>query len=206
MVITVKQVLHLIRQSAAEAMMRSDIFERFPDGIDFVVVSPLAEGTDRLVAQAGIDLKYRLGAILPFCAADYEATFDLGDRAVAEFRALLDAAAPPAGYGVLVLDGQAGSHQQRDAAFMNCARAVARWSDILIAILSEDRTTSQTGLSVHDAMQAGVPVILIDPKQSKNFTVRHCADGKEIPSPDRDQRIGELVSSLLMHRRTAPTA
>jgi hypothetical protein len=206
-VITMNEVLSLIRQSAENALKLPYIREQFADGLDLVVVSPLAEGADRLIAQAGIDLKYRLGAILPFNVTDYEATFDLEDRAksVAEFRALLDTAAPPNGYGILVLDGDAAAGQQRDIAFMNCAMAVIRWSDILIAILSEDKVSSRTGRSVQEAIGAGVPVILIDPKQPASFILRLYSKGKMASSSAHAQRIGEFVVSLLTHRQSTST-
>ena len=201
-VITVKEVLGLIRQSAELAMKQPLIRERFVNGVDLVVVSPLAEGADRLIAQAGLDLNYRLGAILPFRVTDYEATFNLGDRAksVTDFRALLDAAAPPDGYGIFALDGDATADPQRDVAFMDCARAVISWSDILVAVLSDDKANSQTGRSVQEAMHAGVPIILIDPKQPESFTLRLCTDGKITSSPAHVQRLREYVVSLVTQR------
>ncbi|MGC9953146.1 MAG: hypothetical protein ABSD21_02555 [Rhizomicrobium sp.] len=207
LVVTVKEVLNLVRQSAEKALRQPHVRELFADGLDFVVISPLAEGADRLIAQAALAQKYRLGAILPFNVADYEATFDPEDRAksVTEFRTLLDAAAPPDGYGIFAFDGDATAGPQRDAAFMDCARTVIGWSDILIAILSEDKVRSRTGRSVQEAIDAGVPVILIDPKQPDSFTLRLCADGRKTSSSAHAQRVREFIVSLLTHRQSTST-
>ena len=204
---TAREILSLIRQSTEQAFKQPHINERFAGGLDLVVVSPLAEGADRLIAQAGIALKFRLGAILPFNVADYEATFGLRDRvnSVTEFRTLLDAAAPPDGYGILALDGDATAGPQRDTAFMDCARAVISRSDILVAILSKDKVNSQTGRSVQEAIDVGVPVILIDPIQPASFTLRLCADEKKASLPTHAQRVSEFVVSLLTHRQSPST-
>ena len=193
---TVKTVLSLVRRSAEEALKQPDVRERWPD---LVIVSPLAEGADRLIARAGIELNCRLGAILPFDIPDYEATFDPVDRskAIADFRALLDTAAPPHGYGVLVLDGDAAAGPPRDAAFANCARAVTRRSDILIAILAKDRTDSRTGCSVREAVDIGVPVVVIDPRQPAGFSLRHRSDGIERSSSGPARRLDEFIVSML---------
>jgi hypothetical protein len=197
MIATVNEVLSLIRQSAHDALKQTCIREQFAAGLDLVVVSPLAEGADRLIARAGLEQKYLLGAILPFAVPDYEVTFDLGDRAkaIADFRALLEAAALPNGYGVLVLDGDATAGPPRDAAYLDCAKAVSRWSDILLAILSEDRMSSQTGHSVQEAVDMGVPVVLIDPQRPESFTLRFHAEGPSSPEPA--QRLGEFIVSML---------
>jgi hypothetical protein len=206
---TVNKVLNLIRKAAEDALKLASIREQFADGLDLVVVSPLAEGADRLIAQAGLEKGYRLGAILPFAIPDYEATFNLGNhaKAVADFRALLAKAALPEGYGVLVLDGDATAGPQRDAAFLNCAKAVTHWSDILIAILSEDRAISQTGYSVQEAVEMGVPVVLIDPKRPESFTLRLHAEGYDPSSSEPAQRLSEFIASMLAPSvKSAPEA
>ncbi len=133
-------------------------------GADLVLVSPLAQGADRLIAEAGLAQGYRLEAVLPGARADYEKTFDLGEAEaeIAAFRALLDQAAPPAGFGILAMDGDL-SPDGRDRAFLDCADAVIRRADIVLAILSADRWESQTGRTVTDAVARGTPLVVIDP-------------------------------------------
>ncbi|MEI9985889.1 MAG: hypothetical protein WDN69_23520 [Aliidongia sp.] len=66
------------------------------------MVSPLAEGADRLAAIEASRLGYRLHVPMPFAQAEYERDFDAASRA--EFRALLEQAR--ADEGVVALDGR----------------------------------------------------------------------------------------------------
>ncbi len=193
---TVEEVLRLIRGAAEAALTRPHLREQFEGELELALVSPFAEGADRLIAEIGIAQNYRLGAILPFAPAEYEKTFDLTDPlvAVSQFRALLDQAALPRGHGILVLDG-ATAVSQRDDAFLNCAKAVIRWSDIVVAILSEDRRVSQTGLSVQEAIDLGLPVVVIDPAHPKTFAVY--IEHEHSKSPDMSKCIEDIISSLL---------
>ncbi len=196
---TVQKVLKAIQSAAEGALQQRPTSEQFIGGLDLVVVSPLAEGADRLIAHAGLAQNYQLGAVLPFAVPDYEATFDLGDRveATADFRALLAAAALPKGYGVLVLDGDTTGGPPRNAAFLDCAKAVSRWSDIMIAILAEGRESSQTGCSVRDAVNMGVPVVVIDPQRPDVFTLRTIDVDRGSSSADPAGRLAEFVVSML---------
>ena len=47
-------------------------------GSEFVIVSSLAEGSDRLVAEAGLAGGYTLEAVLPFARAEYARDFHAG--------------------------------------------------------------------------------------------------------------------------------
>ncbi len=50
------------------------------EAADMIAVSPLAEGSDRLFAEAALDLGYALHGLLPFTSADYERTFSKSGR------------------------------------------------------------------------------------------------------------------------------
>ncbi len=156
------QVIATVRR--ALAIVRHATEAAWP-GADLVLVSPLAQGADRMIVQAGLRLDYRLEAVLPGAQADYEQTFDLGDPTaeVAAFRTLLQHAEPPAGYGCHTLDGNLKEPAARDQAFLACADVVTRRADIAIAILSGERWESHTGRSVKDAIARDMPLILIDP-------------------------------------------
>ena len=68
------------------------------------LLSPLAEGADRLVAKAALLSGYRLEVAMPFAQAEYEQDFD--PEGVTEFRALLDQARDgPGDRRVLAIDG-----------------------------------------------------------------------------------------------------
>lgn len=90
-----------------------------------VVLSPLAEGADRLVAQrvlarAGTELE----AVLPMDEAEYEADF-AGDRSRSEFRSLLARARM-----IHRLSGSAN----REEAYAAAGRYVVDHCDVLIAL------------------------------------------------------------------------
>ncbi|RZS79376.1 hypothetical protein EV189_3728 [Motilibacter rhizosphaerae] len=125
--------------------------------VGITVVSPLAEGADRLVARAGLAAGHGLEVLLPLEPADYQDDFG-SERSREEFRALLAAARsttrlPPVA--------------SRDLAYLAAGQAVVARSDVLLALV-DDRETDGVGgtRDVLDlAARAGVPVrrIRLDP-------------------------------------------
>lgn len=97
-----------------------------PVPVKLVLVSPLAQGADQLIATTALAMGYRLAAVLPAAQADYERTFDLGTEKedIATFRDLVAKSHPPLGEGCLILDGDMSSRDGRDRAFLACADAV----------------------------------------------------------------------------------
>ncbi|MDE3114379.1 MAG: hypothetical protein KGL26_02155 [Pseudomonadota bacterium] len=192
----VEEVLAAIRKAAESALEAGRARADFHGDLDLVLLSPLAEGADRMAAEAAQRQGWRLGAILPLAVADYEASFDLGERgdAVAAFRALLCACELPAGHGVFVLDGSAAP-DQRDDAFLRCAKALARWSDILIAVCEEERQSSQSWYSARQAIEEGAPVVAIDPGRPEDYAI--WIDGARVPRQERDGALATLVRAIL---------
>jgi class 3 adenylate cyclase len=157
---TVERVLFNIRAGV------DAIPQRPPAPVKLVVVSPMAQGADQLIAKSAIAAGYRLAAVLPAAQADYERTFDVDteDDDIATLRDLIAKAHPPAGEGCLVLDGDMSSEEGRDRAFLACADAVILGADMVMAILSNDRWQSQSGQTARDALARGIPVIVISPE------------------------------------------
>src|SRR5207245_202586 len=92
------------------------------------LISPLADGADRLVAEEGLRLGYRLEAALPFAQAEYEQDFDPPSRE--QFHALLAetmADPPVAPARMLALDGSRGG--LADASYEAVGRLVVRNCD-----------------------------------------------------------------------------
>jgi hypothetical protein len=116
----------------------------------FRLLSPLAEGADRLVAEAALPLGYVLEAPLPFPQADYESDFR---ASVPAFRALLGRAAHR-----LELDGARGDHE--DPSYEAVGRHVVRNADLMIAIWDGRAAGGRGGTAdiVRFAISAGVPV------------------------------------------------
>jgi hypothetical protein len=92
-----------------------------------VAISPLAEGADRLLAEAALEQGFSLFCPLPFPRAEYENDFD-SDASKAQYRVLLDRA----GEQVLALDGTRGEAQDRS--YEAVGRFVVRNCDILVAV------------------------------------------------------------------------
>jgi hypothetical protein len=115
------------------------------------IVSPLAEGADRLVAEEGLKLGAELAAPLPFAQSDYELDFPGG---VDEFRALLARAS------VFTLDGSRETEAARVESYQSVGHFVVRNCDLMIAIWDggRERGIGGTGEIVRFAVGAGLPV------------------------------------------------
>lgn len=126
------------------------------------LISPLADGADRLVAAAAPD-GYQLDVVLPFPKDAYKATFnpDAHEEGVAAFDALLERAGPR----VLTLDGDTEDATDRRRGYEAVGRLVVRNCELLIAIW-DDNTPAKgkggTADTVQFAIRAGVPVWWID--------------------------------------------
>ena len=115
------------------------------------LISPLAEGADRLAAEAALALGYRLEAPLPFAAAEYEHDFP---GTAAEFRNQLAAAEPH----VLALDGARGGSEDRS--YEAVGRLVVRNCDLLIAVWDGGKGLGRGGTAeiVQYAARHGLPI------------------------------------------------
>ncbi len=122
------------------------------------VASPLAEGADRIVAEAGLAAEFGLSAILPFGRADYRTDFESEASRLAYDALLAKAGA------VFELDGRrdAAARAYEAAGLLMLANA-----DIVIAIWDQmpAEGIGGTALIVERAMAEDVPVILIDPRE-----------------------------------------
>ncbi len=123
-------------------------------GARMVVVSPLAEGADRIVARAALAAGARLEAPLPFPRRVY--LDDFGPESQAEFTELLSRAD-----AVFELDG---ARSDAEAAYEAVGRIVYAQSDVLIAIWDGETSRGRggTGQIVSEACAAGSAVIWID--------------------------------------------
>lgn len=119
------------------------------------IVSPLADGADRIVAEAALTAGATLQAPLPFSRATYED--DFGDASTADFRALLERAER-----VFELNGD---RAEPEAAYEAVGRVVLGHSDILIAVWDGQaaRGRGGTGQIVEEALKLGVPVVWVRP-------------------------------------------
>ncbi len=140
------------------------------------LISPLADGADRLVAMAALDLQDRtpdpgcaivLEVTMPFEQAAYEQTFakDKPDNArqasVTAFRELLARAEGR----VLELDGAITPDTVRHDSYTAVGRTVVRNCDLLIVIEDPDQISKGPGGTrdiARYAGQVGVPMLIFD--------------------------------------------
>jgi hypothetical protein len=124
------------------------------------IISPLAEGADRIVARAGLALGADLQCALPFHADEY--CLDFEDAASREeFRALLAKAS-------VVFEADA-SRDAEEVAYERIGRMVLEQSDFLIAIWDGEPAAGRGGTAqiVEEAMAQNVPVLWLHASEPK---------------------------------------
>jgi len=118
------------------------------------VISPLAEGSDRLVADEARKLGHDIQCPIPLALDEYENDFETLESK-SQFKELLDLAS-----ATLILDG---SPEDRDSAYEAVGRVVLRQSDVLIAIWNGQKPGGKggTGQIVKEALDKKIPTVWI---------------------------------------------
>jgi molybdopterin-guanine dinucleotide biosynthesis protein A len=129
-----------------------------------VIVSSLAEGADRIVAEAGLAAGFGLQVVLPFPRAEYARDFAT-PQSRATFAALLARAA-----SVVELDGVA---EERSRAYEAAGLFMLANIDALIAVWDGEEAAGRggTGQIVSRAVAEGRGVIWIDPRNAQALQV-----------------------------------
>lgn len=150
--------LALLRQRAREAL--SAIADCAP-ATPIVVISPLAEGADRLIAREAVDAGHLLDCVLPFPRDDYATDF-AGAATRAEYYTLLACAGQ-----VTELHGSRATPEVTNAAYMAAGEHVVEHADVIIAIWdgAEARGSGGTGDVVALALACSLPILWIDATQ-----------------------------------------
>lgn len=152
----VRECLRIIRAAALTAMEAAAQPGTTPHPM-LRVVSPLAEGADRIVAMEGIALGFELVSPLPFPRDEYERDF-ASEASRAEYRALLSQAVR-----VHELNGSRQTVRREQHAYAAAGRAVLNESDILIAVWDGTAALGSGGTEdiVQQAMWEAIPVVWI---------------------------------------------
>jgi hypothetical protein len=139
------------------------------------IVSTIAEGSDRIVATAALNLGYKLHCVLPFARNLFEEDFE-GDESKEEFRALLEKAE-----SVLELPNHPTSAATRDAGYTAAGRTVTAESDLLLAIWDgqEARGEGGTGQMVKEALEHSRPIVWINAKAPHDSCLLNQNGGQE---------------------------
>jgi hypothetical protein len=141
--------------------------------VGLTVVSALAEGADRLVADAGRALGARLEVILPLATADYEQDFE-SDASRSQFRMLLSSAAH-----VTVV----GPRPERDEAYLQAGKRIVDRSDVLLAIWDGQpaRGVGGTAEIIEYADERATPVLWLEAQRETGITGIRARPGRDFP-------------------------
>ena len=127
------------------------------------LVSSLAEGSDRIAADAALAKGMPLDVVLPCASAIYEQTF-VDDSSRAEFATLLDKARACL---ILPSSGELGAASEAELAraYEAAGLTMLAQADILIAVWDGEPAKGRggTGDIVDDAARQGTPIVVVDP-------------------------------------------
>lgn len=123
----------------------------------FRLLTPLAEGADRLAAREALSLGYSIQCPLPFSQAFYESTFAEDEARHTEFRELL-------GKAESVLELAGSNEGFTSQAYADVSSIVVNHADFLLAIWDgkPNRYIAGTYSTVNQALRRHIPVIVID--------------------------------------------
>lgn len=164
-----------------------------------VSLSPLAEGSDRVLAKAALEQGFALMCPLPFPRSEYEKDFQ-SDGSKNEFRTLLARAEP----AVLELDGERGKAQDRS--YEAVGRYVVRNCDILVAIWDgkAGRGLGGTADIVRFAVNHGPPVWWIHPDNETDPS--WLVEGQDLRTPARSRAEHQMALRVYLSRLLVPPA
>jgi hypothetical protein len=165
----VENVLTMIQQTVQQQSVQH------PQCTPLHFISPVAEGSDRIVAKAALRLGYKLHCILPFAKTLYEEDFESAESK-AEFHTLLEKAA-----SVLELPNHPTSAATRNAGYTAAGRKVTAESDLLLVIWDgqEARGEGGTGQMVKEALEHSRPVVWINAKAPHDVCLLNQNGGQE---------------------------
>ncbi len=148
-----KRLVARVRSVLTGLMKAASVGTRV-DGPVLDVISPLAEGCDRIIARETLALGQRLTAVIPFERRDYETTF--GDAATTqEFRALWKAADERA-----ILKGTLA---RAEAGYVAVGMVTLARSDVILTIWDGKPAAGRGGTPeiLQNAIEWGIPIIWV---------------------------------------------
>ncbi|MBI5506113.1 MAG: DUF4231 domain-containing protein [Deltaproteobacteria bacterium] len=157
-------------------------------------VSPLAEGSDRLFAEAAIDLGFELCCVMPFPREEFSKDFErpdgLEENSLARFDAILARAAK--GLSCFELDGR---RRDGGAAYGEAGRVVLNQSDLLFVVWDGERRGKRGGTedTFDEARRRGVPTVWIDAHAPHEWQMLR--PNQRVPAAGKDGRVAPPTSA-----------
>jgi hypothetical protein len=198
---TVGEVLDRIKAAMVGAAEKyAECFDAADFPYELVIVSSLAEGADRIVAQAGLVRGFLLDVVLPFQKDEY--ANDFSDKtSTDEYFDLLEHSR-----SVFEIEGKrTNAARAYEAAGLIMVGNV----DILIAVWDgkEPAGIGGTALIVEKAIGAHVPVIMLEPVDAEKASLLWTADNPLAPSStkiedlpranDAREKVADVVDTLV---------
>lgn len=167
-------------------------------GDNVALISPIAEGADRLVAHQALALGIPLICLLPFARDVYIKDFTT-QASIEDYRDLLSRA-----QSVWELTGVHGSDDELDAAYAALSDALVDEIHVLIAIWdgNEARGIGGTAHSIDAALRRNTPVVWIDAHPPHEVRVLTQAGGTQTASQALDSLPALLATRKQLHRRS----
>ncbi|MFN2387220.1 MAG: hypothetical protein ABR576_13210 [Thermoanaerobaculia bacterium] len=165
-----------------------------PEGAVPTLLTGLAEGADRIVAQEALELGFRVEAILPFVRSEYEKDF-AGPASLQEFGQLLSRSGE-----VHELPGARRTPEAQDAAYAAVGRFILDRTNVLLAVWDGRRGRGLGGTTqvLLEALQRGTPVVWIAAGDPHDASV--LLGNQDIPFPAG----GEAIRAALEAARALP--
>lgn len=163
------------------------------------VISPIAEGGDRLVAAEGIQAGYELQCPLPFFREEYSNDF-ASEESKRAFNGLLEHAS-----AVFELDGErnrSGDNSRESLAYQTVGRVMLTQCDLLIAIWDGEPANGVGGTAqmVAEAASQEIPIIWLQPGKPGMVRLRLCVgESKDciIEHENWEQQLSKVLDRLL---------
>ena len=162
------------------------------------LISPLADGADRLVARQALAqkcLSFQLQCPMPFPEKEYEKDFQATSEhpkdTTAEFRELRE----KAGENILELDGDRSAARE---AYEDVGRLVLRQCDVLLAVWDEEHEkgiekVGGTRQIVRESLLLEIPTVWISARVDREPCLLGSIDARQIASLDiLDKRLREM--------------
>jgi hypothetical protein len=143
----------LTEAAKAAQAKHAEVFDPGPPVLS--LVSPLAEGADRIAADFALKAGFNLDVPMPFSQPAYEQDF-ADEVSLGEFRGFLERAR-----SVLALPGDRGSENR---AYEAVGLTVLGQSDILLVIWDGGASAGRGGTTemIQTAIQSGLPIVNVD--------------------------------------------
>lgn len=165
-----------------------------PETAALDVISPLAEGCDRIVAREVVELGQKLTALLPFDRKQYEATFS-GKAAISEFRSLLKKAD--------VRFALESSFLRPELGYLAAGVVTVARADVVLTIWDGKPAAGRGGTPeiLQLALEWGIPILWVHAQDDKPpLLLRQSPRSRAKPVLEKIAREGKVVTPNLLRR------